>query len=356
MNRFHDRLLQPFGGITKNLHFDGHRGQDRRAAPGEGSEFRQFMFQPIVGASRQAFGTEALFRAGWEDSSVIDVHTSSRIMIDNWLLFGFEEMSSGRPVFLKCTRNALLGGCLTLLPRVAVFEIQESVEPDDEILTVCRELKSAGYRLCLDDFESSEKMEAFLHLADFIKVDYRHRGRRQRASMFRRLRLTGASLIADKIECEEDFQQARADGYGLFQGLHLGECISFVKKRDSLDPIQCMRILEALQESPNVLEDLAESIGREPGIECRLLRRANWITPPSVVINSIHDAIEVVETSDIQKMITLAMATAAAAGPITASSAGTRNPLQRTVHLLTPANHAGLGNTWSFAMRPEGLL
>ena len=132
--------------------------------------------------------------------------------------------------------------------------------------------------------------------------------------MLRRLNLTGATLIAEKIETEEEFHEAVEEGFGLFQGSYFGEQVSFVKKRDALDVIDCTRILEALQEPGFAVNELIELINLEPGIECRLIRQANWATPPSVVVNSIRDAVEVVGKADVQKVVTLAMQAASERG------------------------------------------
>ena len=207
-----------------------------------------------------------------------------------------------------------MDGFLSLLPYSAVFELQESVQPDAEVLRVCRALKTAGYRFTLDDFASPDQMEAFLDLADFIKVDFRHSGRRQRACMLSRVKLTGATLIAANVATEEDFHQAVDEGFGLFQGCYAGDGISFAKRRDSLDPLHCMRLLGALQETEpdpvSGLDALAELVHQAPGIECRLLRRASWITPPNLVINSTREALGEIGKRECEKVVTLAMTAA----------------------------------------------
>lgn len=303
MDRFRDQPRHPAG-----LH-ERHLSSERQleSIAGQTSEFRQFALQPIVGPNMQLFGNEALFRAGWEDAFSGDPNITSRIMVDNWLLYGLEELSCGGAVFLNCTREILMSGILSLLPQSAVFAILESVKPDDELLSVCRSLKTAGYRFALDDFANPETMEKSLDLADFIKVDFRHSGRRERACMLRRLNLTCATLIAENIESEEEFREAVEEGFGLFQGHHCGERISFSKKRDALDVIHCTRILEALHETGFAANELAELINRESGIECRLIRAANWATPPNVVVNAVLDALEVVGKADVQRVVTLAM-------------------------------------------------
>ena len=303
MNTFRDKLRQQ---EQQSLSKRNPQPLDGAVAP-QTSEFRQFTLQPIVGPKKQWFGSEALFRAGSEDPFTGGPNIASHIMLDNWLLYGFEELIGGRAVFLNCTRETLLSGFLSLLPHSAVFEIPEAVKPDEEVLSVCRLLKAAGYRFALDDFESPENMEEFLDLADFIKVDFQHSGRRNRACMLRDLKLTRATLIADNIESEEDFNQAVEEGFGLFQGDWVGESISYTKKADLLDPMKCTCIFGALEEPVFAMDELAELVNLESGIECRLLRRANWASSPNLVINSTRDAFEVAGKADLQKIVTLAM-------------------------------------------------
>ena len=349
MDRFRDRPLHPSANYERMNPFGLHRHDDGDISP-DTSEFRQFAFQPVLGAHKQPFGCEARFRASWDDEFGSDTDLSARIMIDNWLLFGLDELNEGRPVFLSCTRDTLMSGLLSLLPpRSAVFEISESIEPDTEVLSMCRSLKLAGYRLALADFGSAENIYDFLPLADFIKVDFRHSGRRERASMLRRLRLTPAALIAESVQCEEELQQAREQGFGLFQGYYFGERISFVKKRDRLDPIHCTRILEALQEAGPAVDELAESINLESGIQARLIRHANWVTPSNVAINSTLEAIEVVEKSDIQRIVMLAMGSAASGHSRPRSANHHRNPMKNSADTLVRWNDAGARSAWWFS-------
>ena len=301
MNPFRNKLRQPEQSLSKrSSHLcDGEAAQS--------SKFRQFSLQPILGSKKQRFGGEALFCDLPEDP-FSDPTIVSRIMLDNWLLYGFEELIDGRAVFLNCTRETLLSGLLSLLPHSAVFEIPEAVNPDEEVVTVCRTLKATGYRFALDDFESPEKLERFLDLADFIKVDFRHSGRRKRARMLSDLKLTGATLIADKIESEEDFHLAVEEGFGLFQGCWVGASITYARNADPLDPMKCAHILGKLEDPVIAAEELVNLL--ESGIACRLLRRAKWASSPNLGINSTREALEVAGVADLKKIMKLAMLTA----------------------------------------------
>ena len=308
MDRFVDR-----SGLPAEMHrrHSFSERNDRRLHPGlaamQCAEFREFDLRPVVGPNKQGFGSEAVFCVDRDESPGGIPKVSSQVMLDNWLLYGFDELIGSRAVFLSCTRETLLSGYLSLLPHSAIIQIQESLTPEEDARSACRSLKAAGYRFALDDFGTPEKMDQFLDLADFIKVDFRHSGRRERACMLRRLRLTKAILIAENIESEEEFQDALEEGFELFQGNHVGEHVSFAKKRDALGAMNCVRILEALYDPAIATEDLVELINLESGIECRLLRRANWVTPASVVINTSGEALDVVEKADVVKLVTLAM-------------------------------------------------
>ena len=309
MNPFREKLLE----LTRTYNLTplskrNPHPNDDEAAP-QTFKSRQLAFQPIVGPKEQGFGSELSFLAESEDRLAGDPNILLWIMLDAWLLYGFEELTQRGSLFVKCTRETLMNGFLLLMPRSTVFVIQESAEPDDELLSVCRSLKAAGYRFALDDFEAAEAMEGFLDLANFIKVDFRHIGRRERACMLRDLKLTRATLIACKIETEEEFHHAVKEGFGLFQGYWVGERIVLTKTADPLDPMKCTCILGALEE-PVSRDDLVALVSLESGIECRLLRRANWTMPRSGAIKSTRDALEIVGEADLQKLVTLAMVAA----------------------------------------------
>ena len=294
----------PGPGIYRKL----DRAINMTPAPKTDSQ-RHFALQPIFTGKRRIIGYESLFRAGWEDVFSGDPDVATQTMIDNWLLFGFEDLTAGCFTFLNCTRATLMSGLLPLLPRWAVFEILETVEPDDEVLRVCRELKSLGYGISLDDFDSPERMKGFLHLADFIKIDFRLSNSKERARLLRHLRETDATLIAEKIETEEEFRQASLEGFDLFQGNYFPERASFAMNRDTPHPINCLRIADELHQPRLAEKRLTELIFAEPGIAGRILRRANWITAPGNPVNSLREAIGLLGRHEVIEICRLAMIT-----------------------------------------------
>lgn len=278
----------------------------------ESGSHRYFALQPIVTARRKTIGFEALYRTGWENECRGDLNQASRTMIDNWLLYGYEDLTNNRFTFLNCTRDTLLSGLLPLLPKWAVFEILETVEPDEEVLRTCRQLKRMGYRISLDDFEDTARMRAFLGLADFIKIDFRLSNREQRIRLATGLKRYGALLIAEKIETREEFQTARWEGFELFQGFYFLENASFAMKKDVLNAMDFEPVLASLEQPGFAINKYMNWLDEHPGVACRLLRRANWLTAAHSPVNSTWEALKLIGKDEFRKIVELAASTLAA--------------------------------------------
>jgi c-di-GMP-related signal transduction protein len=222
-----------------------HRGRKRRlgeshdgwreahwAPPASEAGYHRFVaLQPIFDRRRKLFGYEALSRSKWENRFTGDPDTATQTMIDDWLLHGLDELTHGSRTFINCTSEALTGGSFTLLPRSAVLELLESVEPSPEVVSACRKMKALGYQLALDDFQLSNKMDVLLALADYVKVDFRATDSDERRAIVRRVTGLATLPIAEKIETEEEFDSAVTEGFRLFQGYSLGAPVLFSKRR-----------------------------------------------------------------------------------------------------------------------------
>ena len=291
-------------------------GSDNRIVPGNASAagsasetHRHFVLQPIVTSQRKAIGFEALYRSGWEDEFHAEMNHATRTMIDNWLLYGYEGVTDGLFTFVNCTREALIGDLLPLLPKSAVFEILETVEPDREVLKACRLLKQMGYRLSLDDFDDPKRMAPFLELADFIKIDFRQSNRTERIHLAAGLTRYGALLIAEKIETEEEFRIACWEGFELFQGFYFSERATFAMSKDSLTVGDLEPIREHLLRPGFAIHAFAEWMESHPGVACRVLRRANWLAPPQSPVNSVVDALKLIGKEEFRRVVGLVVMT-----------------------------------------------
>lgn len=127
--------------------------------------------------------------------------------------------TGGRKLFFNITRKLLLEEFYVVLPpRYAVVELLETIEPDDEVIAACRELKRSGYALALDDFVFEPRFRPLLEIADIVKVDFMVSDRAQRRAVIGEFTRPNLAFLAEKIETHEEFEEAIALGYAYFQG------------------------------------------------------------------------------------------------------------------------------------------
>jgi c-di-GMP-related signal transduction protein len=231
-------------GRTRRLGDAHEEWREARWAPAasEAASHRFVALQPIFDRRRKVFAYEALSRSKWENRFSGDPDTATQTMIDDWLLHGLDELTVGARTFINCTFAALTGGSLTLLPTRTVLELVETVEPSPEVVSATRKMKVLGYQIALDDFQLAKKMDVLLPLADYVKVDFRLTDSGQRSAIVRRVKGLATIPVAEKIETEEEFDAAVAEGFRLFQGYCLGAPVLFSKKR--ISPLDANRLRE----------------------------------------------------------------------------------------------------------------
>ena len=177
--------------------------------------------QPIFTKQQSVYGYELLFRSG---SANVFSHpdpdqASARVIVDSVFQVGLPALTGRKRAFINFTRDLLVWGCGALLPKEhAVIEVLETVAPDGETLAACRRLKAAGYMLALDDFDGADGKQAFVELANIIKVDFLATECAKRKAIVRQYAPHGIRLLAEKVETPEDFREAVDAGYTYFQG------------------------------------------------------------------------------------------------------------------------------------------
>jgi EAL and modified HD-GYP domain-containing signal transduction protein len=267
--------------------------------------------QPILDLHCVVHGYELLFRAGLEASFSGDGDYATRTMLDNTVIFGLEKLTAGLPAFVNCTLDSLTEGLVDVLPHgLTVLEILETLKPTPELIAACHRLKAAGYRIALDDFIWSPKLAPLLELADYIKVDFVQTDAAGRQELFRRLRGTPAVLVAEKVETQEEFKQACAEGFTLFQGYYFCRPLLFKYRKIPANRTSHMQILELLQHDPLDIHQLSELVKRDASLTHRLLRLVNSpVCSMYERVRSIHSALILVGDDAIRRVATLAITT-----------------------------------------------
>lgn len=266
--------------------------------------------QPILDGMGRVHAYELLFRSGPETCFRGDGELATCTMIDNTVLFGLEKLTGGLPAFVNCTADVLKASEVGVLPAsMTVLEILEDIEPLPDLIAACRRLKSEGYRLALDDFVWKPSMEPLIRLADFIKIDFVKSPEAARKPMLKHLEGFSGALLAEKVETREEYDQARAEGFTLFQGYYFCRPTLMTSHKVPANKMVHVQLLQMLQENPLDVPKISEIVKRDASLTFRLLRLVN--SPAYAVrqeVRSIPTALVTLGDDLIRRIATVAIA------------------------------------------------
>jgi len=278
--------------------------------------FRFFARQPILDLRGRVHGYELLFRNGPEGKFSGDGDLATRTMLDNSVIFGLDRLTGGLPAFVNCTHESLTGELVKVLPtEMTVLELLEDLDPTPDLVAACRKLKTAGFRLALDDFKWRPGIEPLVELADYVKVDFAASPARERKTLLERMSRYALALVAEKVETQEEYNQARAEGFTLIQGYYFCRPVLMKGQKLPSNRLSQIQILRHLRNDPLDLRRLSELVKRDPSLAYRLLRLVN--SPVCAIrqeVRSIEAALMAVGDDVFRRIATLAIATELNAG------------------------------------------
>ena len=264
--------------------------------------------QPIFDRQRRLFGYELLFRDSWENSfGATDADLACRSTLDSSLLIGLDLLCEQSIGFFNCTRETLLKDYMTLLPKERVIlEILETVLPDAEVIEACVRLKTAGYRLALDDFAVDDPRRRMVPMADMLKVDWLATKPEHRGEVIREHSRPKLTFLAEKIETQEDMKIAMDLGFDYFQGYFFQKPVILQTKGISPLQIHALSLMREVSKSVIDLNEVERQIKADASLVYRLLRYLNssafFFTAE---IRSVRHALMVLGEKQIRKWVAL---------------------------------------------------
>lgn len=275
------------------------------------SSSRYVARQPILDLRGRVHGYELLYRNGDEAWFRGDFEVASKTVLDNTVIFGMEKFAGGSLAFINCTSETLIEDLVSVLPPgKAVLEILETVEPSPDLIAACNNLKALGYRLALDDFAWAPKFAPMVELADYIKIDFISTRPPERHELLRQLKGYKVTLVAEKVETQQEYQQACSEGFTLFQGFYFCRP-ELMKNRKVPSNYLChVEILRLLHTDPIDLDKLSRAVERDESLTYRILRLVNSATYAiRTEISSVLTALVILGENTFRRVATLAIAT-----------------------------------------------
>jgi EAL and modified HD-GYP domain-containing signal transduction protein len=272
--------------------------------------------QPILDPQMRLLGYELLFREPPAEHAEVhdDRAATATVIVDGLFDVGLFDLVGGTLAYLNVSREFLLNfRPLSLPAQHVVLELLEDEQVDDELLEVLQELVDAGFAIALDDFRMTPATEQLLDYAQVIKLDVLEHTTAGLEELVARLRAErpSLSLIAEKVESREIFEQCLALGVQGFQGYFFAKP-SLVQR--SRLPSQGFSALGAIADmsATEDFDELNRIITRDAGLSMRLLRYANsaYVALPRRV-SSVHEGLTWLGASTVRRfgmMVALASA------------------------------------------------
>jgi c-di-GMP-related signal transduction protein len=232
--------------------------------------------QPILDTRLRVFAYELLFRGGPQNVFQPFANACSSVIADSITLFDLDMLTGHARAFVNVDEVALRLGAPHLLPadRIVV-EVLETVRPTEGILAACRSLRSAGYQLALDDFVDSPEIAPLVEFAGYLKIDFQLLDGDARARVAQKYRDKNIFLLAEKVETESEFREARDLGFSYFQGYFFCKPSMLETREIPGNKILHLQLLNAVV-APELRFDTVESLlKQEPSLLYRLLRYLN---------------------------------------------------------------------------------
>lgn len=240
--------------------------------------------QPILNLNGDIYAYELLYRNSKDNFFPgVDSDTATiGLLVNTFLSIGIEKVTGKSIAFINFSGELLAQDIFTSLrPDRVVIEILEDVEITPSLLTKMKLLKAEGFKLALDDFILQEQYMVHTELfeiVDIVKVDYINTTATERLEIETFIKkYPDISLLAEKVETEQQFREAEKVGYKLFQGYFFAkpEIISGVEIPTNISLY--FQIIELLNAQSPSIDEITSLIMRDMSLSYKLLRFINTL-------------------------------------------------------------------------------
>ncbi len=265
--------------------------------------------QPIFDRDLAVYGYELLFRNGAENFfRPVDGNFATQSLISDAVhLHKVESITEGRRCFINFTRDSLLSELYAVLPASAtVVEVLETVEMSPEVIEACCRLRERGFTLALDDYVLNPGFNELLPFIDILKVEFPALTQDQHAEILQLSTTHRFLILAEKVETQEQFLNAKSLGYHLFQGYFFCRPSILKTKRIPESKAQSLRLLQLVNQPDFEIQKIEELIRSDVGMSFKLLRYMNSpVFGQKTSVQSVRQAVTTLGQTALRKWVSL---------------------------------------------------
>ncbi|SFC58896.1 EAL and modified HD-GYP domain-containing signal transduction protein [Nocardioides terrae] len=268
--------------------------------------------QPIYHGDR-VYAYELLFRshADARIASSRGASATGTIIHNAFAEFGLESLVGPRRCFINVTREYLTGQLpMPFEPGQVILEVLETVHVDDEVVASVIRLVESGFDVALDDFVIGSDHERLLDVASYVKIDLASAPESVLRPEVARLRERGLTLVAERVETEEDVAYAQDLGFHLMQGYALGRPQTLSMRTLGISQTRRLELFGALSAADLDLPRVVSLISTDPALALRVLQATNSAqTGLKRRVSSLNEAVTMLGVNRIRQWVSLMVLT-----------------------------------------------
>nr|WP_321277300.1 EAL and HDOD domain-containing protein [uncultured Vibrio sp.] len=271
--------------------------------------------QPIFNRKRQTLGYELLFRDGERNvfPSHIDADRATyRLVVENFLSVGLNPVITSSRCFINFPHQSLLRRLPRSLPKhKIVVEVLETCQPTDELFEAIRELYREGYLIALDDFTLTPEWKRFLPYAHIVKLDIMAMGLKAACELVKTqlAQRVKYHFLAERVETEEEFNQAKAAGFKFFQGYFFSKPLISKTRYVSPEQIVALQLFREVCAPEPDFQRIESIVTQDVALSYKLLRFVNMqATKLEVEICSFRQALIYLGQDNLKQFVSLVVA------------------------------------------------
>ncbi len=236
--------------------------------------------QPIFNAQLEVFGYELLFRLNSQSTQFGGVSSqgATTMVITGLFESGLENLIEDKIAFINFDEIFIHSEAVELIkPNRMIVEMLENIEVSVNLIERLVDIKNMGYSIALDDFAQTYQSYPLTPLADIIKYDIMVTPLDTIANDVPAGLAQGKTLLAEKVETQDEFIKAKEMGFSLFQGYFFSKPrIAGRSFQATPSQIQYLQLMTEINADEPSFDRLADLIEQDVTLTYRLLRLASF--------------------------------------------------------------------------------
>lgn len=238
-----------------------------------------FARQPILDLEHRLYGFELLYRGKTFDiTKEQDGIGATGELLSNVCSIVLDSATSDTKPYLFINIDRHFIESPSFYPNQSdkiVLEILETVPATPDILATIRKLRTMGFSFALDDFAFEDHRLAFLPYVSIVKVDVLACPPSQMRDLLPKIEGKKVTLLAEKVESMEMYNQCVDAGFTLFQGYYLERPSSVQGVKISTSKEVTLKLLSEITRPNITVKEIADLIACDPRLAVKLMLLVN---------------------------------------------------------------------------------